>query len=99
MLSVIITVLIAAFISVGLVDVVKNYLPEETGAKTKTTVSVIIAAIVGGLLGFVLDKGVITIIAVVIGSIATANNGYNYLLSLIKKLKDYIEAKIASIKK
>ena len=94
MVNLILSILIAAVIAVGYVDVVKNLFPvATTNPKVKTVIGIVFEALVGvSLVGALFDKtsvatGVLRAIIIAVGTVGVAQFCYSYILSFIKSIK------------
>ena len=96
MANLILSILIAAVIAVGYVDVVKNLFPvATTNPKVKTIIGIVFEALVGvgvSLVGALFDKtsvatGVLRAIIIAVGTVGVAQFCYSYILSFIKSIK------------
>ena len=96
MVSLILSILVAAVIAVGLTDVLKNFLPANLPTRVKTAVGVVVDAGIGVAVALVSASmnganalgAVLSCIVVAIGTVGVANVGYNYIAKLIAGIKE-----------
>lgn len=85
---------IFAIIAVGLVEVVRNFLPTTLSSKVVTLISLgveVVVAVIGAVL--VRNNGFEAIILSIIGTISFSQLFYTAIVSLIKKLTDFLQSK------
>lgn len=84
-------------VAVGLVEVVKGFLPDTLSSKTKEVISLVIEVIVA-IVGAVLIKadGAGAVVLTAIGTVAFAQLFYTSIVSLIKKLTAFLKSKTKS---
>lgn len=83
-----------ATIAVGLVEVIKNFLPESLNSKIKAVISLaveVIVAVVGGIL--IANDGAGAVVLTVIGTVALAQLFYTSIIALIQKLTKFLKSK------
>lgn len=82
-------ILIASLATIGIVELIKVFLPENTSAKVKGLISLVlsIGATVG--FGFLLRCGPLTIVSSTIGTVGLVQSSYNFILKFLKaKIED-----------
>lgn len=87
------TVALSVAIAVGLIDVVKAFLPSWFNAKGKTVVAVVLEVTVSWLLAAVSGYSVIQIIFTIVCTVAIAQLLYEYVLKILKSIADYFKFK------
>lgn len=85
---------IASLATVGIVELIKVFLPENTSAKVKGLISLVISigATVG--FGFLLKSNPLTIISSTVGTVGLVQSSYNFILKLLKSKIEDIKIKI-----
>lgn len=97
MLNFVFTAVVAAIVGVGLVDVVKNFIPETLPTFVKTIISVVIEAVVAlaFFLVFPIGESVVGKILAGVFEVATAVGiaqvGYGYIAKLIKAIVEKLK--------
>lgn len=83
-------------IAVGLVEVIKGFLPETVGSKAKETIALIVEAVVA-VVGAVLVRtdGAAAVVITVIGTIALSQLFYTNVVALTKKLTEFLKSKVS----
>lgn len=91
-----VSVVIASFIAIGLVEVVKNFLPENMSSKVKAIIGIGVEAVVAVMFVISFGQGltVFAKIATVISTIAVSQLLYENLVNLLKRLADYLKSKV-----
>lgn len=82
-------ILIASLATIGIVELIKVFLPENTSAKVKGLISLVlsIGATVG--FGFLLKNDIQTIILSTVGTVGLVQSSYNFILKFLKaKIED-----------
>jgi len=90
----------AAVAVVGLMELVKIYLPEGTSAKVKATISLVASVVVPVILGVTGLGGKLTVIqyvGAVAGTVTLVQVAYNFVLSLLKALTKKLKAEVAEV--
>lgn len=100
MFNAIFSAVVYAAIAVGLVEVIKNFLPENFNSVAKTVLGVVIEVVVAVLGAFIFDANetLITKIAIVVAAVGLAQVFYATILSLLTKLKDFLKSKTSENK-
>lgn len=97
LLTTIFNVLISSFVAIGLVEVIKNFLPESLNSKVKTIISLVvelIAAVVY-VVAFGAGTSVFIKIITVVATVATSQLLYENVINLLKKLTELIKSKLS----
>ena len=85
---------------VGLMEIVKKYLPANTSAKVKTTISLVASVVVPVVLGFAGLGGKLTVlqyIGAAFGTVTLVQVAYNFVLSLLKSLSERLKAGVKEV--
>ena len=85
---------------VGLMEIVKKYLPENTSDKVKTTISLVASIVVPVVLGVTGLGGKLTAIQYVgaaAGTVALVQVAYNFVLSLLKAITSKLKTEVAEV--
>lgn len=85
---------IASLTTVGIVELIKVFLPENTNAKVKGLISLILS--VGATIGFgfLLKNDIQTIILSTVGTVGLVQSSYNFILKLLKSKIEDIKVRI-----
>lgn len=95
MFNALVIVLVASVVSVGLVEVVKNFLPDSLNTIVKTIIGLVIELAVGVLTVLVFDNTTVWAkIFEVVAIIAVSQLYYTTLVDLIRKLVAFLKSKI-----
>ena len=99
MVNLVLCVAVAAVISVGFVEVVKNFVPASAGTKVKTVIGIVFEAAVG--VGIALvdalfnTSGAVTTtlraVIVAAGTVGAAQFGYTYIAKLIAAITEKLK--------
>lgn len=95
-LSGLIGALVFSIVAVGLVEVIKGFLPETVGSKAKEVISLaveVVVAVVGAIL--IKADGVAAVVLTAIGTVALSQLFYTNVVALIKKLTEFLKSKVA----
>ena len=93
-------ILTAALVVVGVMELIKKFLPETVSAKVQAIISLVLSAVAG--IGFSLAFGITTPLlvientAVVIGLVQTS---YNFVLKLLREQIKNVEANVEAASK
>lgn len=95
MFNALLIVFVASIVSVGLVEVVKNFLPSTLNTIIKTIIGLVIELAIGILTVFVFDTSTIAAkIFEVIAIISISQLYYTTLVDLIRKLVTFLKSKV-----
>lgn len=96
LLTTIFNVLISSFVAIGLVEVIKNFLPDSLNSKVKTIISLVVELIAAAVYVAAFGAGTSVFIKVitVIATVATSQLLYENVVSLLKKLTELISSKL-----
>lgn len=85
---------VASIATVGIVELIKVFLPENTSAKVKGLISLILS--VGATIGFgfLLKNDIQTIILSTVGTVGLVQSSYNFILKLLKSKIEDIKVRI-----
>ena len=86
-----------SLIVIGLMEVVKNFLPENVNKKITTIISLVIGVVIPVGFGIVSKSGVVEIVLTTIGVVGLTQTTYNFILKLLKTLIDKIKATITDV--
>lgn len=89
---------VIGFISVvvvGIMEVVKNFLPTNVNAKVTSAISLGLAAVLPVGYGIVMKLDPLTIIMSVIGVVGLTQTSYNFVLKLLKTLIEKLKTNVA----
>jgi hypothetical protein len=86
-----------SLIVIGLMEVVKNFLPENVNKKITTIISLAIGIVIPVGFGIVSKSGIIEIVLTTIGVVGLTQTTYNFILKLLKTLIDKIKATITDV--
>lgn len=86
-----------SLIVIGLMEVVKNFLPENLNKKITTTISLVIGIAIPVGFGIVSKSGIIEIVLTTFGVVGLTQTTYNFILKLFKTLNDKIKATITCV--
>ena len=92
--------LIICFISavvVGLMEAIKVFLPKDFNAKITTIISLALSFIVAVGFGIIAKFSVLDIVVNTVGVLGLVQTSYNFILKLLKKLIEKIQASIPTI--
>lgn len=92
--------LIICFISavvVGLMEAIKVFLPKDFNAKITTIISLALSFIVAVGFGIIAKFSVLDIVVNTVGVLGLVQTSYNFVLKLLKKLIEKIQASIPTI--
>lgn len=95
-LSGVLDAVVFGFIAVGLVEVIKGFLPETVGSKAKEIIALVVEAVVA-VVGAILvhTDGAAAVVITVIGTIALSQLFYTNVVALIKKLTEFLKSKVS----
>lgn len=85
---------IVSLVTIGIVELIKVFLPENAGSKIKGIISLVIS--VAGSIGFgvLLNYDTRTIILSTVGTVGLVNCYYDFILKLLKSKIEQIKLKI-----
>lgn len=89
---------VIGFISVvvvGIMEVVKNFLPANVNAKVTSAISLGLAAVLPVGYGIVMKSDPLTIVMSVIGVVGLTQTSYNFVLKLLKTLIEKLKTNVA----
>lgn len=89
---------VIGFISVvvvGVMEVVKNFLPANVNAKVTSAISLGLAAVLPVGYGIVMKSDPHTIVMSVIGVVGLTQTSYNFILKLLKTLIEKLKTNVA----
>jgi len=92
--------LIICFISavvVGLMEAIKVFLPKDFNAKITTIISLALSFIVAVGFGIIAKFSVLDIVVNTVGVLGLVQTSYNFILKLLKKLIEKIQASIPTL--
>lgn len=92
--------LIICFISavvVGLMEAIKVFLPKDFNAKITTIISLALSFIVAVGFGIIAKFSVLDIVVNTVGVLGLVQTSYNFVLKLLKKLIEKIQASIPTL--
>lgn len=92
--------LIICFISavvVGLMEAIKVFLPKDFSAKITAIISLALSVIVAVGFGIIAKFSVLDIIVNTVGVLGLVQTSYNFVLKLLKKLIEKIQASIPTL--
>lgn len=96
MLNLLLTVAVSTFLAVGLIDVIKVFLPETTKPQIKAIVAILVELVISIFIGlFVSELKIVQLIFVAIATIATSQIFYNDVLKLFTSLISFIKSRIS----
>ena len=88
---------VIGFISVvvvGIMEVVKNFLPANVNAKVASAISLGLAAVLPVGYGIVMKSDPFTIVMSVIGVVGLTQTSYNFVLKLLKTLIEKLKTNV-----
>lgn len=88
---------VIGFISVvvvGIMEVVKNFLPANVNAKVTSAISLGLAVVLPVGYGIVMKSDPLTIVMSVIGVVGLTQTSYNFVLKLLKTLIEKLKANV-----
>ena len=88
---------VIGFISVvvvGIMEVVKNFLPANVNAKVTSAISLGLAAVLPVGYGIVMKSDPFTIVMSVIGVVGLTQTSYNFVLKLLKTLIEKLKTNV-----
>lgn len=92
----IIGAVVFAAVAVGLVEVVKNFLPKDLNSKIKTVIAIVIevvVAVVGAIL--IKNDGAGAVVITAIGTVALAQLFYEIIVNFINKLVEFLKSRVS----
>lgn len=91
----VLNVIIASIIAIGLVEVVKNFLPDSLDSKIKTIIGIAIELAVAVVFVILLGGGVSIFakIAVILATVSVSQLFYEVIIRLLNKLVDFLKSK------
>lgn len=89
-----VTIAILSIIVVGLMEVVKNFLPENTNAKVKSGISLVLALALPIVYGIAYKVDPFSIVANTFGVVGLTQTSYNFVLKLFKAAIEKLKANI-----
>lgn len=93
-LSGLIGAVVFALVAVGLVEALKNFIPETVSAKAKAVVSLVVEIIVAVVGAFLIkNDGPGAIVLTVIGTIALSQLFYTNVVDVLRKLTAFLKSK------
>lgn len=86
--------LVLSIVSVGLIQVVKTFLPESTGTIAKALIALGIEVVIAAVGAFAIYRaGVVAVIVEVLATIAFSQLFFEVIVSLLDKLADFLKSK------
>lgn len=85
---------LASMVVVGIMEVIKTFLPEGTGAKAKSVISLVLSVLASVGFGYFLRLDGQTIIASTFGTVGLVQSSYNFVLKLVSSVIERIKGKI-----
>jgi len=95
MFNLLLTAAVSTFLAVGLVDVIKVFLPETTKAQVKAIVAILVELAISIFTGLIGGLTVVQLIFVVIATVAASQIFYNDIIKLFTSLISFIKSKIS----
>lgn len=95
MFNALLIVFVASIVSVGLVEVVKNFLPNTLNTLVKTIIGLVIELAIGTLTVFVFDSNTVAAkVFEIIAVISISQLYYTTLVDLIRKIVAFLKNKV-----
>lgn len=98
MLNLIFNAIVFAFVAVGVVELLKGFIPDTVGTKAKAIIALAVELVVAilGAFAFSGDATVVAKIATVVATVGIAQVGYETVVKLITKLTAFLKSKTES---
>lgn len=85
---------IASIAAVGIMELVKLYLPETTPAKVKGAISLVLSAGIGVAAGYIMKVDIQTLLLSTGATVGMVQFSYDYVVKLLKKVIEYVQTRI-----
>lgn len=83
-----------AIVAVGLVELVKNFLPESTNSKVLTLISLVISAALPIVYGIAMKQGVLKPVVSTLGVVGLTQTSYDFVFKLLKSAIEKLKTKV-----
>lgn len=98
MLNLVFNAIAFSVVAVGVVELLKGFIPDTVGSKAKAIIALVVELVVAilGAFAFSGDATVIAKIATVVATVGIAQVGYETVVKLITKLTAFLKSKITT---